>query len=217
MQLSIDRYEGEKSEFAVLVTEDGRQINFPRDLLPKGAKPGELLSLTLERDVAGTRKMKAETKQVQDEMKKQDPGETSSYETDRRMVRRRPRRDLIARPRNPESERRGRPSRDGEPGTDYVARLKKGDLAVPSAVFGADGPSQAGRRRASGGEARGQPAPPPGRRPTRAFAGPEAPATSPRPWADSRRGHTGTLVIRSREQGFPAPPGVNENDWSGQP
>jgi hypothetical protein len=74
MQLSIDRYEGERSEFAVLVTEDGRQINFPRDLLPKGAKPGELLTLTLERDLAGTRKMKAETKQVQDELKKRDPG-----------------------------------------------------------------------------------------------------------------------------------------------
>lgn len=72
LRLSIDRYEGD--EFGVLVTDDGRQINFPRDLLPKGARPGELLTLSLERDLAGTRKMKAETRSVQSDLKKRDPG-----------------------------------------------------------------------------------------------------------------------------------------------
>ena len=35
-------------------TDDGRSIIFPRDLLPRGAKAGELLTMTLDRDVEGT-------------------------------------------------------------------------------------------------------------------------------------------------------------------
>ncbi len=69
--LSIDRYEG---DLAVLVTEDGRQIEFPRDLLPEGAKAGEMLSLALERDLEATRALRAETKKVQARLKKRDPG-----------------------------------------------------------------------------------------------------------------------------------------------
>ena len=40
--LSIDRYEGDKKQMAVLLADDGTQINFPKALLPKGAKAGEI-------------------------------------------------------------------------------------------------------------------------------------------------------------------------------
>ena len=33
LSLSFDRYEG---RFAVLLTEDGRQVDFPKEFLPKG-------------------------------------------------------------------------------------------------------------------------------------------------------------------------------------
>jgi hypothetical protein len=33
IRLSIDRFEGEKEQFAVLLNDDGTQINFPRRLL----------------------------------------------------------------------------------------------------------------------------------------------------------------------------------------
>ncbi len=70
----------------------------------------------------------------------------------------------------------------GVPGTSFVARFNRQALAMPSGVFGANGPSQAGRRRASGAR----------QGPTRSSAGPAAPATSSRPWAGSWRGRTGT-------------------------
>jgi hypothetical protein len=41
LRLSIDRFEGDRKQIAVLLTEDGRPINFPKALLPKGAKAGD--------------------------------------------------------------------------------------------------------------------------------------------------------------------------------
>jgi hypothetical protein len=40
IRLSIDRFEGDKNQIAVLLAEDGTTINFPKSLLPRGAKPG---------------------------------------------------------------------------------------------------------------------------------------------------------------------------------
>jgi hypothetical protein len=71
IQLSVDRFEG---KIAVLATEDGRQIEFPRDMLPGAVKAGELLTLSLERDVEGTRKLQAETRKVQADLRNRDPG-----------------------------------------------------------------------------------------------------------------------------------------------
>jgi hypothetical protein len=45
IRLSIDRFEGDKKRIAVLLTDDGTQIDFPKVLLPKGAKAGDLLAL----------------------------------------------------------------------------------------------------------------------------------------------------------------------------
>jgi hypothetical protein len=74
IQLSIDRFEGKRKEIAVLLTDDRRQINVPRDLLPAGAKAGDVLSLTIERDQAATERLKAETQKLQDELGQSDSG-----------------------------------------------------------------------------------------------------------------------------------------------
>jgi hypothetical protein len=74
LQLSIDRFEGSKKQVAVFLADDGTQINFPKALLPKGIKAGDILTLTIKRDVQATRKVAQETRPVQDELKKTDPG-----------------------------------------------------------------------------------------------------------------------------------------------
>lgn len=74
IRLSIDRFEGDDKRIAVLLDEDGRPINIPRDLLPRGAKAGEVLSLTFERDLEATRALAEETRAVQDDLAKTDPG-----------------------------------------------------------------------------------------------------------------------------------------------
>jgi hypothetical protein len=67
IRLSIDRFEGEKKQIAVLVTDDGQQFNFPKGRLPRGAKAGEVLTLQIERDTCTN-------KRVQDDLKKRDRG-----------------------------------------------------------------------------------------------------------------------------------------------
>ena len=74
LRLSIDRFEGRKKEIAVLLTDDGTQINFPRKLLPEGAKAGDILSVKIERDLEATRQVVEQTRAVQDQLKKTDPG-----------------------------------------------------------------------------------------------------------------------------------------------
>jgi hypothetical protein len=74
VRLSIDRFEGEKKQVAVLLTDDGTQINFPKALLPKGLKSGDILTLTIERDVEATKGLAQETRAVQDDLNKTDPG-----------------------------------------------------------------------------------------------------------------------------------------------
>ncbi len=72
--LSIDRFEGDGKSIAVLLTDDGATINFPRALLPADAKPGDVLSMTLARDEAATKKVAADTRKIQDDLKATDPG-----------------------------------------------------------------------------------------------------------------------------------------------
>jgi hypothetical protein len=75
LRLSIDRLEGRKKEIAVLLTDDGTQLNFPKKLLPKGAKAGDILSIKIERDLEATRQVAEQTRAVQDQLKKADSGE----------------------------------------------------------------------------------------------------------------------------------------------
>lgn len=74
LRLSIDRFEGDRKQIAVLLTDDGTAINFPRALLPKGSRAGDLLTLQIEKDTEATRKLAADTRKVQDQLKKSDPG-----------------------------------------------------------------------------------------------------------------------------------------------
>lgn len=74
VHLSIDRFEGDKKQIAVLLTDDGTQINFPKKLLPDGAKAGDILCFEIERDLEATRQVSDETRQTQDELKHRDPG-----------------------------------------------------------------------------------------------------------------------------------------------
>jgi hypothetical protein len=70
VQLSIDRFEGDKKQVAVLVADDGTQINSPKALLPEGARAGDVLTLTIKRGVQATKKVAQEPRTVQDELKK---------------------------------------------------------------------------------------------------------------------------------------------------
>jgi hypothetical protein len=74
IRLSIDRFEGDKKQTAVLIAEEGTSINFPKALLPKGSKAGDLLTLQIDRDTEGTRKLAADTRKVQDQLRKTEPG-----------------------------------------------------------------------------------------------------------------------------------------------
>ena len=71
VELSVDRFEG---EIAVLVSDDGDQIDFPRSLLPKGVKAGDVLTLDIKRDAGATARLKAQTKALQTELRKRDTG-----------------------------------------------------------------------------------------------------------------------------------------------
>jgi hypothetical protein len=74
VSLSIDRFEGDRKQIAVLLTDHGDAINFPRPLLPQGSKPGDILVFNIERDTEATKKVADQTKAVQTELKKRDPG-----------------------------------------------------------------------------------------------------------------------------------------------
>ena len=74
IRLAIDRFEGEKKSIAVLLSDDGTHINFPKRLLPRGSRAGDVLTFVIERDVTTTRKVTLETRKLQDELRKTDPG-----------------------------------------------------------------------------------------------------------------------------------------------
>lgn len=73
-RLSLDRFEGKNKSIAVLLADDGTVLNVPKALLPKGARPGDVLTLTIERDAEETAKLAAQTRQIQEELKAKDPG-----------------------------------------------------------------------------------------------------------------------------------------------
>jgi hypothetical protein len=74
LHLSVDRFEGKNKSIAVLLTDEGDSISFPKALLPAGVMAGDVLTLTLERDAEATRKLAEETRAVQRDLKQTDPG-----------------------------------------------------------------------------------------------------------------------------------------------
>jgi hypothetical protein len=73
-RLTLDRFEGDRKQIAVLLTDSGDPINFPKALLPKGARPGDILVFSIERDTEATKKVADQTKAIQTDLKKRDPG-----------------------------------------------------------------------------------------------------------------------------------------------
>ena len=71
-RLSFDRFEGKGKQIAVLVADDGTTLNIPSRSSP-GAKPGDVLTLSLELDPGATGKLKRR-REVQDDLSKRDPG-----------------------------------------------------------------------------------------------------------------------------------------------
>jgi hypothetical protein len=74
VRLSLDRFEGKGKSIAVLLTDSGEALNLPRSLLIPDAVPGDVLSLTLERDAAATRRLSEQTRRLQDKLSRRDPG-----------------------------------------------------------------------------------------------------------------------------------------------
>ena len=74
VSLSVDRFEGDDDSIAVLVTDEGQSFNVPRSLLPDGTEAGEVLHVTFGRDHAATAQLKKDTRKIQDELEKRDPG-----------------------------------------------------------------------------------------------------------------------------------------------
>jgi Protein of unknown function (DUF3006) len=74
LSLSLDRFEGTGKAIAVMLTDDGETLNIPRSLLPKGAKPGDVFTLSLEHDAEATRDLADDTRRVQDKLQERDPG-----------------------------------------------------------------------------------------------------------------------------------------------
>jgi Protein of unknown function (DUF3006) len=72
--LSIDRFEGPKNEIAVLVAADGRSFDLPCWLLPKDAKAGDVINLSIDRDAEATARLVAKTKKIQADLAKGDDG-----------------------------------------------------------------------------------------------------------------------------------------------
>jgi len=72
--LSLDRFEGRSNQIAVMLTDDGESFNLPRSILPPTAKPGDILTLSLELDPEQTKAVADETRRVQGRLTERDPG-----------------------------------------------------------------------------------------------------------------------------------------------
>jgi hypothetical protein len=73
-RLSLDRFEGQGKQIAVLLTDDGDTLNLPKSILPAGTRPGDVLTLSLSRDDVATKQVADETRHVQDKLAERDPG-----------------------------------------------------------------------------------------------------------------------------------------------
>lgn len=68
MRVQLDRFEDEG--FAVLLTypEGKRSFDVPRESLPDGASPGDVLTVRFERDHDESRRMTLENRRLMDEL-----------------------------------------------------------------------------------------------------------------------------------------------------
>jgi len=71
MRLNIDRFE---ESWVVLELPDGTTFNFPRSLLPEGAKEGDVLYFEGFIDEEATKKRREHIQDLLDDLKSQDKG-----------------------------------------------------------------------------------------------------------------------------------------------
>jgi hypothetical protein len=80
VSLSFDRVEGKgqgqgkEPQIAILLDDEGRAIEIPQAYLPADSQPGDVVLLTLERDAKASDRMARETRDVQDDLSRRDPG-----------------------------------------------------------------------------------------------------------------------------------------------
>ena len=67
----IDRFE---AQWAVLETPEGKTINYPRNLLPKDAKEGDVFDLKIDMNQEATEERRQNIKGIVDDLKKKDIG-----------------------------------------------------------------------------------------------------------------------------------------------
>jgi hypothetical protein len=74
MKATIDRIEG---ELAVLLMGDGRiKVNMPLILLPVGCREGDILNISIERDLEATRQASERVSGLMEKLKKKGQGKT---------------------------------------------------------------------------------------------------------------------------------------------
>ena len=73
MKAVIDRVEG---ELAVLLLGDKGEfrLNFPHSLLPAGCREGDILNISIERDMAATKQTKERVSGLMEKLKKKGQG-----------------------------------------------------------------------------------------------------------------------------------------------
>jgi hypothetical protein len=74
MKATIDRIEG---ELAVLLVGDGRiKVNMPLALLPEGCREGDILNISIERDLEATSQARERVSGLMEKLKKKGQGKT---------------------------------------------------------------------------------------------------------------------------------------------
>ena len=74
LRLTVDRLEGPRKEIAVLLTDSGQQIDFPRGLLPERLQEGDILHIDIRIDAGAARRAGDEIRKLQDTLGRSDTG-----------------------------------------------------------------------------------------------------------------------------------------------
>ena len=77
--VTIDRFEGDSKQIAVLIDDDGTPYLRPRTALPEGAKPGDVLKHDLTHDRQATKAVADQTKKIQRSMRREDNGKDIKF------------------------------------------------------------------------------------------------------------------------------------------
>ena len=68
MRVQVDRFEDKGMAVLLLYPEGRRSFDVPRELLPQGARPGDVFEINFVHDRQETERMAAENKRLMDEL-----------------------------------------------------------------------------------------------------------------------------------------------------